>query len=109
MTRLVVQSARTYAGGQNIKALRENFANRGAPVLSVDTKKKELVGNFKNNGAAWSKESIAVNDHDFRSMGKGIAVPYGVYDVMANRGSVFIGTSFDTPDFAVDAFDAHQN
>jgi hypothetical protein len=88
---------------ENIKTLREDFANRSAPVLSVDTKKKEIVGNFKNNGAAWGKHAIAVNDHDFRSMGKGIAVPYGVYDVMANRGSVFIGTSFDTPDFAVDA------
>lgn len=90
---------------ENIEALREEFASRGAPVLSVDTKKKELIGNFKNNGAAWGRESVAVNDHDFRSLGDGVAVPYGIYDVEANLGSVFIGTSYDTPGFAVDSIE----
>lgn len=90
---------------ENIEALREEFASRGAPVLSVDTKKKELIGNFKNNGAAWGRESVAVNDHDFRSLGDGVAVPYGIYDVGANLGSVFIGTSYDTPEFAVDSIE----
>jgi hypothetical protein len=90
---------------EHIKALRERFSNRGAPILSVDTKKKENVGNFKNPGAAWSKEPVAVHDHDFRSLGKGIAVPYGIYDVDANLGSVFIGTSYDTPAFAVDSLE----
>lgn len=88
-----------------IKSRREKFFKRKAPILSVDTKKKELVGNFKNNGAAWSKKPVAVYDHDFRSMGKGIAIPYGIYDVAANLGSVFIGTSHDTPDFAVDSIE----
>lgn len=88
-----------------IKSQREQFMKRGDPVLSVDTKKKELVGNFKNNGAAWESAPTAVHDHDFRSMGKGIAVPYGIYDVAANLGSVFIGTSHDTPEFAVDAIE----
>jgi hypothetical protein len=88
-----------------IKLRREQFSKRGEPVLSVDTKKKELIGNFKNNGAAWEKAPVAVNDHDFRSMGKGVAVPYGIYDVEANLGSVFIGTSYDTPEFAVDAIE----
>jgi len=51
---------------------------------------------------AWNREPVLVNDHDFRSDAKGIANPYGVYDVQANRGSLFIGTSHDTPRFAVD-------
>jgi hypothetical protein len=90
---------------ENIAALRERFSNSGAPVLSVDTKKKEIVGNFKNNGVAWGKKPIAVHDHDFRSLGKGVAVPYGIYDVEANLGSVFVGTSYDTPEFAVNSIE----
>ena len=82
--------------------MREEFAERGLPVISVDTKKKELVGNFKNSGAAWSQKPVLVKDHDFRSTADGIAVPYGIYDVQANRGSLFVGTSHDTSAFAVD-------
>jgi len=63
------------------------------------------VGNFKNPGATWGKQAVAVKDHDFRSQGLGIAVPYGIYDVPANRGSVFVGTSHDTPEFAVSAIE----
>ncbi len=85
-----------------IAELRERFAQTGSPVVSVDTKKKELVGNFKNGGSAWNREPVLVNDHDFRSAAQGIAIPYGIYDVQVNRGSVFIGTSYDTPQFAVD-------
>jgi hypothetical protein len=69
----------------------------------VDTKKKEMVGAFKNAGQVWSREPIPVNDHDFRSLAKGMAIPRGLYDLQANRGSVLIGTSHDTSDFAVDA------
>ena len=85
-----------------IAEMRELFAKRGWPIVSVDTKKKELVGNFKNNGAAWSREPVLVNDHDFRSDAQGLAIPYGIYDVQANIGSVFVGISHDTPQFAVD-------
>jgi len=74
-------------------------------VISVDTKKKELVGNFKNPGAAWNKQAVAVKDHDFRSQGLGLAVPYGIYDIQANRGSVFVGASHDTPQFAVSSIE----
>ena len=59
------------------------------------------MGNFKNPGAAWSKRAVAVKDHDFRSQGLGLAVPYGIYDIQANRGSVFVGASHDTAQFAV--------
>ncbi len=85
-----------------IAEMRESFASRGAMIISVDSKKKELVGNFKNEGQAWSKQSIDVNDHDFRSQADGIAIPYGIYDLRSNRGSIFIGTSSDTPWFSTD-------
>ena len=71
-----------------IAELRERFAADGSPVISVDTKKKELVGNFKNPGVSWNREPVAVNDHDFRSLASGIAIPYGIYDLQANRGTV---------------------
>jgi len=85
-----------------IAKLRERFTSTGQPILSIDTKKKELIGNFKNAGRAWTKQPVLVNDHDFRSDAHGLAVPYGVYDVAANRGSLYVGTSHDTPEFAVD-------
>ena len=71
--------------------------------MSVDTKKKELVGLFKNPGAARGKEPSKVNDHDFRSDGKGMAVPFGVHDLRANRGYVSVGMNHDAPEFAVHA------
>lgn len=82
--------------------LRKRCSAEHQPVISIDTKKKELVGVFKNAGAKWDKEPVLVRDHDFRSDGDGIAVPYGVYDLQANRGTLFVGTSYDTPQFAVD-------
>lgn len=88
-----------------IAKIRKDFKGKSFPVISVDTKKKELIGQFKNPGAIWSRESVAVNDHDFRSDAKGIAVPYGIYDLDANRGTVFLGTSFDTPEFAAESIE----
>lgn len=85
-----------------IAELREQFATAGNPVISVDTKKKELVGNFKNAGVAYGRKPRMVKDHDFRSDAVGIAIPYSIYDLQANTGSVFVGTSYDTPQFAVD-------
>jgi hypothetical protein len=82
---------------------RERFASQGLPSISVDTKKKEPIGNFKNTGAKWDREPVLVKDHDFRSHADGMAIPYGIYDTQANRGAVFVGTSHDTPAFAVDA------
>ena len=86
-----------------LNRMRRDFARRHGPILSVDTKKKEMVGRFKNNGACWEKQAQAVNDHDFRSDALGMAVPYGLFDTLANRGFVVVGTSADTPAFAVDA------
>jgi hypothetical protein len=87
---------------EHIAAQRAAFAAAGQPIISVDTKKKELVGNFKNGGAIWSREATAVNVHDFLQDALGRAVPYGIYEPLRNRGTVYVGTSADTPQFAVD-------
>lgn len=73
------------------------------PVISVDTKKKELIGNFKNEGKTWCKKPEEVNVHDFKRDAECRAAPYGIYDIDENRGLVYIGTSADTSEFAVDA------
>jgi Rhodopirellula transposase DDE domain len=86
-----------------IAAQRRAAQAAGLPVISVDTKKKELIGNFKNAGRAWSREAEAVNVHDFRDDALGRAAPYGIYDVTANHGTVYVGQSGDTPAFAVAA------
>lgn len=83
---------------------RDQFEKRGDPVLSVDAKKRELIGNFKNPGAKWEQSSTDVNDHDFRSAAKGIGIPYGIYDTQANRGCVFLGTSQRPPPSPFPAF-----
>ena len=88
---------------QYIRYQREQFAQAGLPIVSVDTKKKEQVGRFKNSGRIWSGEPLRVNDHDFPSLGSGVAIPRGLYDIQANRGWVVVGTSHDTAQFAVDA------
>ncbi len=88
---------------QYIQGQREAFLGAGLPVISIDTKKKELIGNFKNGGRAWRQEADAVNVHDFRQDALGRAVPYGIYDLQHNRGYVSLGNSADTPQFAVDS------
>ncbi len=84
---------------------REDFRASGDPRISVDTKKKELIGQFKNAGQTWRREGEKVNDHDFRSDAEAIAVPYGIYDPERNTGHVCVSTSKDVPDFAADALE----
>ena len=81
------------------------FSKNGNPIISVDTKKKELVGNFKNPGQTWSKkgDAVKVQDHDFKRLGVGTAIPYGTYDVQRNEGFVNVGMSADTSEFAVNS------
>ncbi len=85
-----------------IQTQNQVFQDAGLPIISVDTKKKELIGNFKNAGQVWCKEADVVNVHDFPQDALGRAVPYGIYELNSNRGSVYVGTSADTPQFAVD-------
>ncbi len=87
-----------------INALTKTFQKRRQPVISVDAKKKELVGDFKNNGSEWRPkrcpEEVQVHDFEDKELGK--AIPYGVYDIAKNEGWVTVGTDHDTSDFAID-------
>jgi hypothetical protein len=93
---------------EHINAKAEACIERDIPVISVDTKKKELVGNFKNAGQEWqpTAEPQLVDVHDFPEDAVGKAIPYGVYDVAANNGFVSVGTDHDTPVFAVTSIEA---
>ena len=81
---------------------RQRHEDENQPHLSVDTKKKELIGNFKNAGQVWCQGAVGVNTHDFKQDALGRAVPYGLYDQYFNCGTVCLGRSSDTPAFAVD-------
>ena len=67
----------------------------------MDTKKKELIGDFRNPGRSWCKKPLEVNEHDYASQAECLAVPFGVYDVVRNKGYVIVGMSHNTPAFAV--------
>jgi hypothetical protein len=86
-----------------VQARLELYRDSGWPVISVDAKKSELIGNFKNAGALWCWQPEEVNCHDFRADGVCRAIPYGVYDVLANRGFVRVGLSGNTAAFAAGA------
>jgi hypothetical protein len=93
---------------EHINAKAQDCIDRGVPVISVDTKKKELIGNFKNGGREWQPQGDPelVDVHDFPTDAIGKAIPYGVYDVAANDGFVNVGVDHDTPVFAVTSIDA---
>lgn len=84
----------------HIESLRNRFKRQGLPIVSADTKKRELIGNFKNAGVKWDRTPLSVNDHDFRSDASGVGISYGIYDLTLNRGAVCVGISHDTPAFA---------
>jgi len=88
---------------EQFEKIAKLMRNQRGPVLSVDTKKKELIGRFSNKGREWMPKGkpVPVNVHDFPSMGNGKAVPYGIYDVGRNEGFVSVGISNDTAEFAV--------
>jgi hypothetical protein len=89
----------------HIKAMCQVFEQQGQPIISVDCKKKELLGQFKNNGAEWQAqgEQTEVNVYDFLSLADGKAIPYGVYDLVHNRGFVNVGIDHETAEFAVES------
>lgn len=86
-----------------ISQTKREFEALGEPIISVDGKKKELIGNFKNPGKRYAREADEVFDHDFRSKALGMANPYAIYDTIANAGMVVVGTSYDTAEFAVES------
>jgi len=85
---------------EHISSRRTRFQRQGLPLISVDSKKRELIGNFKNAGAKWDRSPVLVNDHDFRSEASGLGISYGIYDPPHNRGTIGVGISHDTPAFA---------
>ncbi len=89
----------------HIKKECARFEEDGPPIISVDCKKKEVLGNFKNNGREWQPtgQPLTVNVYDFLSLGDGKAIPYGVYEVLRNTGFVNVGQDHDTAAFAVES------
>jgi hypothetical protein len=91
---------------ENIARLKKKYLKAGLPVISIDTKKKELLGDFYRDGVIDTQEAVEVNDHDFGSMGSGTVIPHGIYDVGWNRGFVHLNTSHDTSELACDSIAA---
>jgi len=85
---------------------RQAYLRRQWPVISVDAKKRELIGNFKQAGTEWRQQPRQVNLYDFLNLAQGKAIPYGIYDIGHNQGYVVVGTSHDTAEFAVAAIRA---
>ena len=88
---------------ENITALRALYMAAGNPVLSVDSKKKEQIGNLFREGKVYTTETVEVFDHDFPSLAEGVAVPHTLYDMERNEAYVNIGTSRDTSEFSCDS------
>jgi hypothetical protein len=89
---------------ENIVRLKAAYEAAGNPIVSMDTKKKESVGNFYREGHLYTLEELQTYDHDFKSFAQGIVIPHGIYDVRRNTGYLQLGTSHDTSEFACDSF-----
>jgi len=88
---------------QNIARLQAEYRAAGDPVISIDTKKKELIGNFAREGHTHTQAPVEVLDHDFPSAGEGKLIPHGIYDVARNEGYIHLNTSHDTSEFCCDS------
>jgi hypothetical protein len=88
---------------EKITRLKKKYLNAGLPVISIDTKKKELLGDFYRDGQIDAQETIEINDHDFGSAGSGVVIPHGVYDIGRNQGFLHLNTSHDTSELACDS------
>ena len=90
---------------RNIARLKLEYLEAGQPVVSMDTKKKELLGNFYRDGRLYTQQAIEVFDHDFPSAASGAVFPHGLYDVGLNCGHINLGTSHETSQFACDSIE----
>ena len=90
---------------ETIARLKEEYLAAGQPVLSIDTKKKELLGSFYREGKLYTQEAIEVFDHDFPTAASGAVFPHGLYDVGRNRGHINLGTSHETSQFACESIE----
>ncbi len=89
---------------ERIAALKAEYAAAGNPIFSIDTKKKEFLGDLARAGKVYTTEAIRTLDHDYPSWATGRVIPHGIYDVLANRGHINLGLSYDTAAFACDSF-----
>ena len=91
---------------KKITSLKKQYLKVGLLVISMDTKKKELLGCFFRDGKIDTQETISTNDHDFSSAGAGTVIPHGLYDVEKNKAFVNLNTSYDTSELACDSIGA---
>jgi len=87
---------------KNIGEKQAEFKRKGFPILSIDTKKKEFIGQFYRPGKSYCRQAVKVYDHDFPSLAEGVVVPHGIYDLTKNKGYVSLGKSKDTSEFLCD-------
>ncbi|VAW81033.1 hypothetical protein MNBD_GAMMA12-1934 [hydrothermal vent metagenome] len=92
---------------EHISGLKNEFFRENLPSLSIDTKKKEMLGNFYREGRLYTSKPIEVNDHDFNSFSDGLIIPHGIYDLQNNRCYLTIGKSKDTAEFMCDNIEYH--
>jgi len=88
---------------QNVAKLKASYLDAGDPVVSVDTKKKELVGNFSREGQTLTQKPVETLDHEFPSAGEGKVIPHGIYDLARNEGYIHLNMSHDTSEFCCDS------
>jgi hypothetical protein len=107
--RTMGQHADRNAQFEKISELKQSYLDAGHPVISIDTKKKELLGDFYRAGVTDAVEPTIVNDHDFTSAGTGTVIPHGIYDIAKNEASVHLNCSKDTSEFACDSIELWFN
>jgi Rhodopirellula transposase DDE domain len=88
---------------KNIARIKKDYLDSPNPILSIDTKKKELLGTFYRDGRVYTRQGLLAYDHDFPSYADGVVIPYGLYDLKRNFGYLSVGTSRDTTEFACDS------
>ena len=103
--RTMGQHADRNAQFENIVKLKEQYLSAGDPVISIDTKKKEMLGDFYREGVTDAVEPTIVNDHDFASASSGKVIPHGIYDVARNEASMHLNSSCDTSELACDSIE----
>lgn len=88
---------------ENIARLKAEYHHSNNPVISIDTKKKEFLGNFYRDGKLYTTQTLHTYDHDWNSASDGVIIPHGIYDLKLNRGYLHLGLSRDTSEFACDS------
>lgn len=88
---------------EKIAKLKADFLAKGWPLISIDSKKKELIGNFAREGQTFTQVEVEVFDHDFPSAAEGKLIPHGIYDLARNEGYIHLNTSHDTSEFCCDS------